>query len=35
LVSEGKLPKGKKQAGFKELFWIRRDLDDYVKNMAK
>lgn len=32
LVAEGHLPKGKKQAGFKELFWIRRDLDNYVKN---
>ena len=32
LVSEGKLPKGVKVAGFKELFWYRRDLDKYINN---
>lgn len=26
-VAEGKIPKGKKQAGFKELFWLKKDLD--------
>lgn len=26
LVREGKLPKGKKQAGFKELCWYKKDL---------
>ena len=26
-VSEGKIPKGKKEAGFKELFWLKKDLD--------
>ena len=31
LVSEGKLPKGTKVAGFKELFWYKRDLDNYIK----
>ena len=31
LVSEGKLPKGVKVAGFKELFWYKRDLDLYLK----
>ena len=35
LVAEGKLPKGKKQQGFKELFWIKRDLDKYLKNNGK
>lgn len=32
LVKEGKLPEGKKVAGFKELFWYKRDLDKYLKN---
>lgn len=32
LVSEGKLPKGAKIAGFKELFWYKRDLDKYINN---
>lgn len=32
LVSEGKLPKGVKVAGFKELFWYKRDLDKYINN---
>lgn len=27
LVREGKLPKGKKEAGFKELFWTKYELD--------
>lgn len=27
LVREGKIPKGMKQQGFKELFWIKKDLD--------
>lgn len=31
LVKEGKLPKGTKVAGFKELFWYKRDLDKYIK----
>lgn len=31
LVKEGKLPKGKKQQGFKELSWYKRDLDKYLK----
>lgn len=29
-VREGKLPKGKKVAGFKELSWAKRDLDDFI-----
>lgn len=31
-VREGKLPRGKKIAGFKELFWERKDLDEFIKN---
>ena len=31
-VREGKLPRGKKMAGFKELFWERKDLDEFIKN---
>ena len=31
-VREGKLPRGKKVAGFKELFWERTDLDEFIKN---
>ena len=31
-VREGKLPRGKKVAGFKELFWERKDLDEFIKN---
>ena len=30
-VREGKLPKGKKQAGFKELSWSQKDLDTFIK----
>ena len=26
-VREGKLPKGRKEQGFKELFWFKEDLD--------
>lgn len=28
-VRSGKLPKGRKQQGFKELYWLKRDLDVY------
>lgn len=28
-VRDGKLPSGKKEAGFKEKFWIKRDLDNF------
>lgn len=27
LVTSGKLPKGRKEVGFKEVFWYRSDLD--------
>ena len=30
-VREGKLPKGRKQIGFKELSWSRRDLDKFMR----
>lgn len=31
-VREGKLPRGKKEAGFKELFWVQKDLDEFIKS---
>lgn len=31
-VREGKLPKGRKQQGFKELFFYKKDLDKLIKN---
>ena len=31
-VAEGKLPKGKKQLGFKELSWTEKVLDEFIKN---
>ena len=31
LVREGKLPQGKKQQGFKELSWTKKELDKYIK----
>lgn len=30
-VREGKLPRGKKEAGFKELFWTQKDLDAFKR----
>ena len=30
-IKEGKLPKGKKVAGFKELSWTKKELDEYLK----
>lgn len=30
-IRAGKLPKGSKRAGFKELFWKRKDLESAVK----
>lgn len=32
LVREGKLPRGKKVIGFKELMWEKKDLNKYIKN---
>lgn len=31
LVVMGKLPKGKKKQGFKELIWIKKELDNCLK----
>ena len=28
-VEKGKIPKGRQQAGFKEIFWLKSDLDKY------
>lgn len=33
-VSQGKLPKGKKKQGFKELIWFKEDIDKF-KNSCK
>lgn len=33
-VSEGKLPKGKHEIGFKELRWYKKDLDECIKKMS-
>lgn len=30
-VREGSLPRGKKESGFKELFWTQKDLDGFIK----
>lgn len=30
-VREGSIPRGKKEAGFKELFYTKKDLDDFVR----
>ena len=30
LVKDGKLPKGQKESGFKELFWLQKDLDRLI-----
>lgn len=31
-VRSGKIPKGRKQIGFKELFWYKKDLDKFIGN---
>lgn len=31
-VRAGKLPRGKHEAGFKELSWSKKDLDNFIKN---
>lgn len=33
LVRDGKLPKGKKEVGFKELSWSKYELDKYVTKL--
>lgn len=30
-IREGKLPKGKKEQGFKELFWTKKELTEAIK----
>lgn len=35
LVSEGRLPKGKKIAGFKELFWDDQKIKEYLHKEKK
>ena len=35
LVREGVLPRGEKVIGFKELFWIEKDLDNIIKERNK
>lgn len=34
-VREGLLPRGNKEVGFKELFWTKKDLDDFRKSRRK
>lgn len=34
-VAEGKLPKGKKDVGYKELSWSKTELDACAKNLRK
>lgn len=34
-VREGKIPKGTHQAGFKELSWSQKDLDNFIKEHKK
>lgn len=31
-VREGLLPRGKREAGFKELFWLEKDLDEFIES---
>lgn len=34
-IKEGLLPKGQKQAGFKELSWTKKSLDQFIKDRKK
>ena len=34
-VRSGKLPQGRKQAGFKELSWTKKDLDEFIRRYKK
>jgi len=34
-IRSGKLPQGLKQAGFKEKFWMKKDLDVFVRNYGR
>lgn len=33
-VREGLLPRGAREAGFKELFWTQKDLDNFIKSRS-
>lgn len=35
LVKEGKIPRGIKVQGFKELSWTKKQLDDYISQYGK
>lgn len=34
-VREGKIPRGNHEAGFKELSWSMKDLDDFIKKHSR
>ena len=34
-VSQGLLPKGIKEAGYKELSWYKKDLDEFIQKCKK
>lgn len=34
-IRDGLLPKGKKQAGFKELSWTKKELDKFIKDRKR
>ena len=34
-VRNGKIPKGLKESGFKELFWTKKDLDKFLNTHKK
>lgn len=34
-VKDGKIPKGTHQAGFKELSWSKKDLDNFIKEYKR
>lgn len=31
-VREGKIPSGKHEVGFKEKYWVKKDLDNFIKD---
>lgn len=34
-VREGLIPPGRKQQGFKEIFWLKKDLEEYKRSNEK
>lgn len=34
-VKQGVIPKGKKRLGFKEIYWLKSDLDKVLVNLYK